>query len=387
MIVNVDLHIHSCFSQAASKHMVIPKIATCAKSKGLDIVGTGDALHPRWLKMIKENTECIDEGIYRYDECNFVITVEIEDMKKVHHLAILPSIETAEDIIEEISSDNLMKNGRPHLSLNGAEIMDLVHDHDGIIGPAHAFTPWTSLYKTYYSYKECYGKKPDFLELGLSADTNMADRIEELQDIVFLTNSDAHSPWPHRLGREFNRLKLDDFSYTSLKKSIKKKKIEANYGMDPRLGKYHLTACSRCHKVFDYETAVKLKMRCICGGIIKKGVDYRISEIATWEKPHHPPHRPPYIYILPLTEIISKRYGKGINTKFVWNKWKEFIDNFGNEIKVLLEEPIYELEKVDRKVALGIKAFRNNELIITPGGGGKYGEIQFPGNTLDAYIK
>lgn len=50
MIVNVDLHIHSCFSQAASKHMVIPKIATCAKSKGLDIVGTGDALHPRWLK-------------------------------------------------------------------------------------------------------------------------------------------------------------------------------------------------------------------------------------------------------------------------------------------------------------------------------------------------
>lgn len=60
-------------------------------------------------------------------------------------------------------------------------------------------------------------KKPDFLELGLSADTNMADRIEELQDIVFLTNSDAHSPWPHRLGREFNRLKLDDFSYTSLK--------------------------------------------------------------------------------------------------------------------------------------------------------------------------
>lgn len=51
-----------------------------------------------------------------------------------------------------------MKNGRPHLSLNGAEIMDLIHDHDGIIGPAHAFTPWTSLYKTYYSYKECYGK-------------------------------------------------------------------------------------------------------------------------------------------------------------------------------------------------------------------------------------
>ncbi len=55
---------------------------------------------------------------------------------------------------------------------------------------------------------DCYGKMPDFLELGLSADSDMADTIEELENIPFLTNSDAHSPWPHRLGREFNELEI-----------------------------------------------------------------------------------------------------------------------------------------------------------------------------------
>ena len=34
---------------------------------------------------------------------------------------------------------------------------------------------------------------------------------------AFLTNSDAHSPWPHRLGREFNQIELEDISYTSIK--------------------------------------------------------------------------------------------------------------------------------------------------------------------------
>ena len=46
MLVNADFHIHSCFSMASSKDMLIKNIAPKAKLKGLNLLGTGDGLHP-----------------------------------------------------------------------------------------------------------------------------------------------------------------------------------------------------------------------------------------------------------------------------------------------------------------------------------------------------
>ncbi len=80
--------------------------------------------------------------------------------------------------------------------MSGAEIQELAWASGCIMGPAHAFTPWTNIYKEFDSLMDCYGEIPDFVELGLSADAGMADRIEELQETPFLTNSDAHSPGP-----------------------------------------------------------------------------------------------------------------------------------------------------------------------------------------------
>ncbi len=386
MIVNADLHIHSCFSRATSRKMVIDIIAQQAKLKGLQLVGTGDALHPQWLKMVSEDTKYEGDGIYSHEDCSFVITTEVEDLRRVHNLLILPSMETASEISKKLKSPDIGKEGRPKTRMYGYEIEEIVHEYDGLIGPSHAFTPWTSLYKSYDSYMDCYRKAPDFLELGLSADTDMADHIKELQDIPFLTNSDAHSPWPHRLGREFNQFKIFDVSFSALKKSIKKKKIRANYGFDPRLGKYHLTACSRCYKVYEPEEAIKLNMRCSCGGTIKKGVDYRIHEIATWKKAHHPPHRPPYIHIMPLSEIIGMKHGKGVTTRSVQRIWQKLVEEFGSEIEVLLNPPLDKIREVDSETATALRAFREDTLMIIPGGGGKYGEIRFPQDTLDAYF-
>lgn len=90
MIINADLHIHSCFSRATSRNMVIDNIAPQARLKGLQLVGTGDALHPGWRKIIAESTEYEGDGIYGRDECSFVITAEVEDSRRVHHLLILP---------------------------------------------------------------------------------------------------------------------------------------------------------------------------------------------------------------------------------------------------------------------------------------------------------
>lgn len=377
--------------------MVIDVIASQSKLKGLELVGTGDAFHPEWLKIIEESTKPSDTGIYSVKECDddtqtqllktvenpetkkqhckFILTVEVEDNNRIHQLIVLPSIEVAYEIRKKLPSKNIDTEGRPRVDMNGAELMDLIRSYDGLIGPAHAFTPWTSIYKEFDSIYDCYNDTPDFLELGLSADTDMADRIEELQDIPFLSNSDAHSPWPHRLGREFNEIEIKEMTFNAFKDAIKSKKVVGNYGFDPRLGKYHETGCVRCYQTFSIEKARELKMRCPCGGLIKIGVKDRISEMAKWDKPHHPDFRPQYIHILPLAEIISLVYGKGITTVFVQKIWKELVQEFESEIGVLIYAPLENISKTDSKLAEIIGSFRDNTLKIQPGAGGMYGKI------------
>ncbi len=397
MIINADLHVHSCFSMASSKDMLIENIAPQAKLKGLNLIGTGDALHPKWLDMIESATTYKGDGIYSCDDCDFILTSEIEGYKKVHHVLILPSLVAAREISDRLDSNNKHNDGRPRTKLDGAEIIDLVHEYDGLCGPAHAFTPWTGMYKSVNSFYECYDGRPDFIELGLSADTDMADLVKELQDMTFLSNSDAHSPWPHRLGREFNQINVDDISFTSIKKAIKSHDVVKNYGLVPNLGKYHMTACTKCYKLIDPLIAKNNRMKCYCGGTIKKGVDYRISEIADWDVPHHPNHRPEYIHLMPLSEIISLVYDRGVTTKTVQGVWSKLVNNFGTELNVLLDADIADIEKVDDKISPAISAFRNKTLCIKPGGGGKYGEILFDEEelieestklvTLDNFIK
>ena len=377
MIVNADFHIHSCFSMASSKDMLIKNIAPKSKLKGLGLLGTGDGLHPKWLDIIEESTSYLGDGIYSTDNMDFVITAEIEGKNKIHHLIIIPDIDIARELSQKLPSKNKNIDGRPKTKLNGVEILELVRQYDCLIGPAHAFTPWTGMYKSFDSIYDCYEKKVDFVELGLSADTNMADTVRELKDFTFLSNSDAHSPWPHRLGREFNQMELNDISFSSIKDAIKHSNIKANYGLVPNLGKYHMTACTKCFKLIEPDIARKNKMKCECGGRIKKGVDYRISEISDFNEPKHPDFRPPYIHLMPLAELISTVYDKGVTTKTVQNIWQSLIDKFGNEINVLIDADLADIKEIDLKICEAIKAFRNNTINIVPGGGGKYGEIKF----------
>lgn len=377
MLVNADFHVHSCFSMASSKDMLIKNMAPKSKLKGLNLLGTGDAFHPRWLDIIEESTTYEGDGIYSAEGMDFLLTTEVEGKNRIHHLIMIPDLDIARELSENLPSKNKTTDGRPRTKLDGAEILELVKDYDCLIGPAHAFTPWTGMYKSFDSIYDCYGTEPDFVELGLSADTFMADTVKELEDFPFLTNSDAHSPWPHRLGREFNQIELEDMSYTSIKKAIKKKDIKANYGMLPNLGKYHMTACTKCYKLVDPILARENKMKCSCGGTIKKGVDFRISEIADFKNPKHPDFRPPYIHLMPLAELISLVYDKGVTTKTVQRKWQSLIDNFGTEIDVLINAPLEDIKKEDSKISLAIEGFRNKTLQVTPGGGGKYGEISF----------
>ena len=100
MLVNADFHVHSCFSMASSKDMLIENIAPKARLKGLGLMGTGDGLHPKWLDIIEESTSYSGDGIYSTQNMDFVITTEIEGKNKIHHLIIIPDIGIARELIK-----------------------------------------------------------------------------------------------------------------------------------------------------------------------------------------------------------------------------------------------------------------------------------------------
>jgi PHP family Zn ribbon phosphoesterase len=80
---------------------------------------------------------------------------------------------------------------------------------------------------------------------------------------------------------------------------------------------------------------------------------------------------------MPLAEIISSVYEKGVTTKTVQGIWQKLIDNFKTEIDVLINAELDEIKKIDSDVALAIESFRNDTIDIIPGGGGQYGKICF----------
>lgn len=392
MFIDADLHIHSHYSKAVSKAMTIPNLSENARFKGLGVVGTGDILNPGWERELLKHTGKVDEGTYELRGIRFLLTAEVEDKERVHHVLIFPSIETVREMrgrLKPYSSD-IETEGRPHLSLSASEIADMANELDVLIGPAHAFTPWTSLYKEYDSLKEAYGEaKIHFLELGLSADSEMADKIKAHHRLTYLSNSDAHSPMPHRLGREFNRFDVKEATFEEIRKAILKRggrKIVLNAGLDPRLGKYHLTACSRCYTHYSLGEAKAFRWRCPrCGGRIKKGVKDRILELADTDE--RPKDRPPYLRLAPLAEIIAMVIGRGVETKAVRLIWERFLREFGSEIRVLVDIPVGELAKVHEEVAKAVWAYRNEKLIVIPGGGGKYGEIKLPEEIRKAKVE
>lgn len=89
------------------------------------------------------------------------------------------------------------------------------------------------MYAYFRSLRECYQEKAEqigFIELGLSADSDYADRISELAERTFLSNSDAHSPRTNKLAREFNQMEVEGCSFQEIALAIRREK-----GRRPRL--------------------------------------------------------------------------------------------------------------------------------------------------------
>jgi len=405
LIIYADLHIHSKYSGATSDKMNIRELSFHAPLKGINLLGTGDALHPLWLKELKENLEEIPgTGFYKVKDSSselfFVVQTEVGTIhevegkvSRIHHVILMPSLEVAEQAIDVLGKlGDLEADGRPIFAIHPAELVELLLELDNniFIFPAHAWTPWWSIFGSIggvNSLEECYGDKSHkikALETGLSSDPEMNWRVSALDRLALLSNSDSHSPYPHRLGREANVFNLDKPSYNELIKAIVEKnpnKFLMTIEVDPAYGKYHWTGHRKCGISMPPEEAIKRGNKCpVCGRQLTKGVEQRVEELADRPKGFRPPNSIDFKRLLPLAEIIAACLDVKGETKLysgrVWELSMKLISKFGNELNVLLNAPFDELKAVaPEKIADAIIRVREGRVTIKPGYDGVYGQL------------
>ncbi len=387
----VDLHVHIGRTRkgqpvkiTASRNLTFENIAReCAERKGIDVVGIVDSASPAVIEDIEElldsgKMEALRDGGLVYDKKVTVILaseVEVEEKNggHAHHVAIFPYLDDVKRFSNILS--RLVKNSNlstQNTKKRAQEIFNIVNDIGGVLFPAHAFTPHKSVYgNCARRLSDIFTKKTlekiPALELGLSADTDIADRIGELSDFTFLSNSDSHSL--PKIGREYNIFLMEQPTYKEVLLALWRRegrRVVANYGMDPKLGKYHRTYCNDCGHI---ATSPPPVFKCEkCGSLnVTMGVFDRVVDIADYKEPKHPAHRPPYHYQVPL-EFVP-----GIGKKLL----EKLFDYFGTEMNILHKATFEDLLQVTTPpIARSIILARTGELKLVPGGGGVYGKVK-----------
>lgn len=142
--------------------------------------------------------------------------------------------------------------------------------------------------------------------------------------------------------------------------------VRLNYGLDPRLGKYHLSGCDTCGARFSVQPGEpRVCPKCASHRVVV-GVADRLAEIADHPTPHSPPHRPEYRYQVPLQFI------PGIGPARI----KALVREFGSELAALHDAPFERLARVVGDTLAGrIIDARSGALRLDAGGGGAYGRV------------
>lgn len=388
-----DLHVHIGRSKSnkpikitAARSLNFENIAKeCVERKGISVVGIIDCASPYVIEDIEEFLkngdayEIQDGGIVYKDKVCIILGSEIETSEinekgktgSAHNLCYFPTLKDIKAFSEEMSthiSNITLSSQRANIS--AYELIDIVRKYNGILIPAHAFTPHKSFYgnctdRLEKIFKEKYKDIPA-IELGLSSDTFLADQISELETKTFLTNSDAHSL--PKIAREYNKMLVENISFKEFVKAINNeegRKILCNYGLDPKLGKYHRTYCETCEKNIPGDAPVSTCPDCDSKNITM-GVFDRIEAIKDKKESKSPENRPPYVYQVPLT-FIPGLGGKTID---------KLLNRFETEMNILHKLSKDDIEQVvGEKIADSIIAAREGKLGIQAGGGGVYGKV------------
>ena len=391
--VFADLHVHIGRSETgkpikitAARSLNFANIAKeCAERKGISIVGIIDCASPYVIEDIEkflqsgDAYELEDGGIIYKDKVCILLGSEVETSEvsrngkcgSAHNVCFFPHLKDIKGFSNEMSTH--IKNitlSTQRSDISGYELIDIVEKYNGILIPAHIFTPFKSYYgnctdRIKNIFKEKYDKI-FAVELGLSSDTFLADMISELEGKTFITNSDAHSL--PKIAREYNKMQVEDISFKEVVKALKNeggRRVIANYGLDPKLGKYHRTHCDNCDSTIETREPVEVCPKC-GSDKVTFGVFDRIELIKDKETTKSPDNRPPYIYQIPLTFI------PGIGGKTI----EKLLDTFETEMNILHKLSEDDIEAVvGEKVAKNIVNAREGNMKVESGGGGNYGKV------------
>ena len=389
-----DLHIHIGRAEngkpikiTGARSLNFANIAKeCCERKGIQVAGIIDCASPYVIEDIEnflktgDAYELKDGGIIYKDKVCILLGSEVETSEKgrngksgsAHNVCFFPYLKDIKGFSNELSHH--VKNvtlSTQRSDLSGYDLLDIAEKYNGIVIPAHIFTP----HKSYYGnctdrLKDIFKEKYDKIfavELGLSSDTFLADEISELEGKTFVTNSDAHSL--PKIAREYNKMQVEDISFKEIVKALKNedgRKIVANYGLDPKLGKYHRSFCEDCNDSIEIDDVATVCPKC-GGQNITFGVFDRIELIKDKKETKSPENRPPYIYQVPLSFI------PGVGGKTV----EKLLSHFETEMNVLHKVSEDDIEAVvGAKVAKNIVNSINGNIHVHSGGGGVYGKVE-----------
>lgn len=396
-----DFHIHSKYSRATSKDMEVETLARWAKKKGIALVGTGDFTHPTYFAELQSKLLPLGNGLFRLrrgeEGVHFLLTAEVSNIysqagrvRRIHNLIFAPSFEVAESIRLRLGRyGNLSSDGRPIFGFTAKELVQMILEisEDCLIVPAHAWTPWFSLFGAHSGFdsiEECFGElspRIRVIETGLSSDPEMNWRLSVLDEITLISNSDAHSP--NRLGREANGFdcELDYGAIVEALRTKDRRKLLFTIEFFPEEGKYHFDGHRQCGVVFSPAKTRGHHYLCPhCQKRLTIGVMHRVEELADRPEGFVPKNAIPSIHLIPLEEIIAEALGVRVGTKAVEGEYERLVEKGGSEFRILLEASPDELSRfVPKEILEGILRMRQGKVSIMPGHDGVYGKIDlFP---------
>lgn len=393
-----DLHVHLGRAggrpvkiSASAQLTVAAVLDHCRRHKGIDIVGIIDAATPGALQELGdlaaagELTPLAGGGL----DAGGVVVLPGAEVEvwfagaegrgrggAVHLLVYLPGLaELAEFAAWQVGRAGVRN---PWLStqrhrVGAAAVAEQARQLGGVVVPAHAFTPYKSVLAAADRLAdvlppELWSAAPA-VELGLSADTELATAWDELAAFAFLANSDAHSLGT--IAREYNELELAAPSFAEWLLALRGeggRRITANYGLDPRLGKYHRSYCLDCAAPLGGEPPLlacphRPRHRIVIG-VLDRLIQARGAATGGVQPPGRP--RPPYVHQVPLSFI------PGVGPRVL----DRLVAAFGSEMAVLHRAGAAQLaEVVGEKLAARIVAARAGRLRIDAGAGGRYGRV------------
>ena len=211
-------------------------------------------------------------------------------------------------------------------------------------------------------------------------------QLSELDKVVLISNSDAHSP--KNLAREANVFEFDvPPTYSDFVRVLREQDRNAfKYTIEfyPEEGKYHFDGCAADLFCCSPEESIRLGERCPkCKKKLTLGVHHRVEELSDRKAETVMDRKIPFKSIIPLAEIFAEIYEVGsTSSKKVQNAYRNLTNQI-DELSLLLDAPIETIASISSEPMLGeaIRRMRAGEVYKQPGYDGVFGKIRVFGES------